>query len=146
MQLLRLIQSNRPELTFTAFWQKYPRKEAKQDATKAWIELDPDAPLVAEILATIEWQAELWIVVERRARNYMPLPGTYIRRRRWTDEKPVSAVSPAKQREQDAHTAAIDQLIELRRRREQMTADGKTKAEIDAIFDAEYEARQKAKS
>lgn len=90
--------SNKPELSFDRFWLKYPRRDAKKDATKVWIQLDPDDALIDTILEALEWQCELWADMERR---FIPLPATYIRGERWTDEKPTT---------QTTRNPTIDQL------------------------------------
>lgn len=81
---LRLLLSNEPALTFLQFWNAYPRKVAKKDALKAWIVLDPDAAVIAEILAALEWQRKLWGDLQ-----FVPHPATYLRSERWTDERPA---------------------------------------------------------
>lgn len=83
---LRLLLSNEPALTFPQFWNAYPRKVAKKDALKAWIALDPDAAVIAEILAALEWQRKLWGDLQ-----FVPHPATYLRSERWTDERPAPA-------------------------------------------------------
>ena len=68
------------------FWAKYPKRQARQDAWKAWQQLDPDADLIEEILTALEWQVEQvdWIKDDGQ---YCPLPATYLRGERWTDER-----------------------------------------------------------
>ena len=92
--LLKLVQVNKPEQTFPVVWTPYPRHEAKKDGFEAWRSLDPDAALLAEILAAIAWQAHLWVVIERRQQRHIPLFGTYIRGERWTDEPPAANQTP----------------------------------------------------
>jgi hypothetical protein len=85
---MRLVQNNRPELTFPRFWGPFPRKVAKKDAMKAWDELNPDETLIVVIVAALAWQTELIEDVK-----YFPYPATWLRAERWTDEKP-QAVTP----------------------------------------------------
>lgn len=85
---LLLTQDHRPEQTFDRAYRLYPRKEARKDGMKAWIDLNPDDQLVSEIVTSITWQAHQWVVVERREQRHIPLFGTYIRGERWTDERP----------------------------------------------------------
>lgn len=67
---------------FNQFWTHYLRKEAKQDAFAAWCQMRPDAALVIDAL-TWQNQQENW-----RDRRFIPMPATYIRGQRWTDERP----------------------------------------------------------
>ena len=69
------------EQGFAAFWAAYPKRKAKKDAWKAWQELRPSAALHAEILAALVWQTEEWTNP-----TYTPLPASYLRGERWTDE------------------------------------------------------------
>lgn len=71
---------------FLRFWAAYPKRQARQDAWKAWQQLDPDAETIAQILAALEWQVEQedWTKSEGQ---YCPLPATYLRGERWTDER-----------------------------------------------------------
>lgn len=71
---------------FDAFWAVFPRRQAKADALKAWKKLNPSAELVAQIMAAIEWQSQsqAWL---KDGGQYVPLPGSWIRGERWTDER-----------------------------------------------------------
>jgi hypothetical protein len=72
---------------FQAFWRVYPRREAKQDALKAWGRLNPSAALVTEILDALAWQTQRddWTKDDGR---YVPLPASWLRGQRWEDEPP----------------------------------------------------------
>jgi|TARA_R110002110_G_scaffold250425_1_gene466534 monoamine oxidase len=69
---------------FEAFWRVYPKRQAKKEAQKAWRRIRPDAATQAAILASLAWQVPTWTDL-----TYAPLPATYLRGERWTDE-PVS--------------------------------------------------------
>jgi len=72
---------------FMAFYQRYPRKEARKDAVKAWGQVVNDDPVIEEqIHAALDWQIPLY---EQRERNFIPLPASYLRGERWTDEPPT---------------------------------------------------------
>ena len=87
-----------PEESFAQFWALYPRREAKKDAFKAWLQLRPDAALVEQILANLktrEWP---------NLNKHIPLPASYLRGYRWTDEPgenrpsaPANRWQPAKE-------------------------------------------------
>ena len=78
---------------FTEFWFAYPRKQAKQDAEKAF----RAAKLKPEQLQTI-----LQDIQRRRASadwmkdggQFIPLPATYLRGKRWEDSPSLSIVKP----------------------------------------------------
>ena len=72
---------------FDAFWQAYPKKVGKADALKAFAKLKPDNELMQTILAAIaQWsKTDQW---SKDNRQYVPMPATYIRGRRWEDELP----------------------------------------------------------
>lgn len=76
---------------FAAFWAMYPRKDAKQDAYKAWRQLQPTIEMQVEIRDALAWQVDLhdWATRPR----FCPLPATYLRGLRWTDERPTPAKS-----------------------------------------------------
>ena len=135
--LLKLVVANRPEQTFEQhFWPPYPRKEAKKDALKAWVELDPNESLVAEIVRTLEWQGYLWVEVERRQQNLIPLPATYIRGERWTDEKPAS-LKNWKKKELAKQSAAVDEQIETAKRFDELMASGLSRDEAREVVHRE---------
>jgi hypothetical protein len=66
--------------TYATFWTLYPRHEGKKDGFKAWNQLRPDAALVALILTDL--RTRTWPTNMR----FVPLPATYLRGYRWTDE------------------------------------------------------------
>jgi hypothetical protein len=73
---------------FTEFWKVYPRRQAKQDALKAWKVLEPSDELLAAMLSAIERRrgSPDW---RKEGGKYIPLPATWLRGRRWEDEPPV---------------------------------------------------------
>jgi hypothetical protein len=66
--------------TFLSFWEAYPRKESKQDAWKAWNQIEPQNGLVETILASIKQHSPRWTDPQ-----YIPLPASYLRGKRWED-------------------------------------------------------------
>jgi hypothetical protein len=73
---------------FLAFWALYPRREAKGDAWKAWEQVRP--PIEA-VRAALTWQVKRPQWLEGPA--FIPLPATWLRARRWEDERTSPAVS-----------------------------------------------------
>lgn len=73
-------------MDFTGFWALYPRRDAKKDAQKAWDKLNPDPELQQQIETALAWQVlrEQW-----QDDRYIPLPASWLRGERWTDEPKV---------------------------------------------------------
>ncbi len=90
--VIRIDFKNRIELNtlckdrFCTFWSSYPKKKAKQDAIKAFMALDPSDELLATIVADVNKKAvsDEWT---RDNKQYIPLPATYLRGKRWEDEE-----------------------------------------------------------
>ena len=93
--MTRMVPDDDPD--WLAFWAAYPRKEAKKDARKAWKQVHGPLPclgqsdLVDRIMAALAWQVPMrqWDGVKR---EFCPLPGTWLRGERWTDEQPSPMV------------------------------------------------------
>ncbi len=66
---------------FAEFYEAYPKHQAKGEAERAWGQMKP--PL-DEVLAAIRWQRETGCLQERQ---YTPLPASWLRAKRWLDEK-----------------------------------------------------------
>jgi hypothetical protein len=80
------------EQGFTAFWAAYPRRKGKKDAWKAWQQLCPSACVQAQIVTALVWQIKEWTHP-----RYTPLPASYLRGERWTDE-PNAPAAPVEAR------------------------------------------------
>ena len=72
---------------FDEFWEDYPRHDAKKDARKAWGQVKPSPAMCEAIREALAWQKQTpqWL----KGREFIPLPATYIRGERWTDERPT---------------------------------------------------------
>lgn len=70
---------------FDRFWSAYPRRVGKQDALKAWGQLNPDDALVDLIVAGLErWKAcDLWT---KDGGSFICYPATFLRGRRWEED------------------------------------------------------------
>jgi hypothetical protein len=70
-----------PSPEFQEFWEGYPRREKMKDAWAAWQKINP--PL-AEVLETLKKAKKTpqW----NRGKQYIPLPGSWLRDERWDDE------------------------------------------------------------
>lgn len=81
-----------PQADFEHFWASYPKKQARQDALKAWGKLKPGADLQPLMLAALEAQKRSpdWL---RDGGKFIPHPASWLNGRRWEDEAAV-AVAP----------------------------------------------------
>lgn len=77
------------EARFQAFWQAYPRKDAKSKAKEAWAKLERmgevDPERMEAILAAVaaHKRTEQW---QREDGRYVPMAATWLNQRRWEDE------------------------------------------------------------
>lgn len=66
------------------FRRLYPRKEKWVDGRKAWTQLKPSHTLALQIIEDVKLRTlNNWHGKEKR---YLPLPASYLREHRWTDE------------------------------------------------------------
>ena len=67
------------------FWPAYPKRVKKQDALKAWLQLNPGPELVEQILTAVQnhRRSEQWT---KEDGQYIPYPATWLRGQQWTDE------------------------------------------------------------
>ena len=75
------------DTSFDTFYFFYPRHEAKADALKAWRALKPDTELGKRMILDLKRY-------EGKEKQYVPLPASYIRGRRWEDESTVAGAAP----------------------------------------------------
>lgn len=70
---------------FAEFWNKYPRKQHKQEAWREWCRLAPDAETTDLIARAVETrkQSRLW---QEDGGRYVPKPDKFLRGRQWEDE------------------------------------------------------------
>ncbi len=73
--------------TFDAFWTAYPKHQAKEDARKAFKALRVDARLLELLLDALERQKR-WPTWTKDRGQFVPLPATWLRQKRWEDEPP----------------------------------------------------------
>lgn len=71
------------EEEFQGFWEKFPRKEARKDALKAWRQLTGAQRFRAS--AGIEMHVRYW-QVSGRTKQYIPLCASWLRGERFDDE------------------------------------------------------------
>ena len=70
---------------FANFWQKYPRKQGKGAAEKAFFKLHPTQELFDRMMAGLgrAMACEQW---QRDNGQFIPNPATWLNQRRWEDE------------------------------------------------------------
>ncbi len=76
-------------LGFEDWYAAYPRKEARGDAEKAWGQMAKERPALVDLLAVLAWQRPIWAAKEPQ---YTPLPATYLRQKRWLDQRPTGGI------------------------------------------------------
>ena len=82
MQLVEKSDATPESITFDDFWTLYPRREAKKDARKAWLQTSAGREI--EILTALAaWRPTL---IQRG--DYCPLPASWLRGERFEDELP----------------------------------------------------------
>ena len=96
------------------FWNAYEKRSSKKDARKAWAELNPSPELVDQICTALAWQFRQpnWV---KENHSFAPLPATYLRGERWTDEPPRSR-APAERECYYGHHPPCQVLSECRDR------------------------------
>jgi len=69
---------------FDQFWANYPKKVAKADARKAWVQTEGIRPPLEAILAAIKGacRTEQWM---RQGGQFIPHASTWLRGERWED-------------------------------------------------------------
>lgn len=95
---------------FEKWYAKYPKKKARADAEKAWTQMNP--PLDAALKA-LEWQVSDadWT---KDGGKFIPFPATYLRARRWEDQRTEARPSRPETTEE-----ALDRVLRQRRERGQ---------------------------
>lgn len=71
---------------FQTLWKRYPNKNAKQDAEKAYNQVVTTPEIDEKIHKQLDWQIPYWESLEW---YHPPYLATYLRKRRFEDEPPV---------------------------------------------------------
>lgn len=74
---------------FEVFYNAYPRKMAKGDARRAWVQTTNLRPSIETLLSAIKAQCatEQWM---QGGGKFIPYPATWLRQERWDDIQEVS--------------------------------------------------------
>ena len=69
---------------FNTFWELYPKKVAKADARKAWLQTKDIRPELTNLLTAItaSCKTESWM---KSGGAFIPYPASYLRGERWDD-------------------------------------------------------------
>jgi len=78
-------KSQRQEQLFDQFWAQYPRKKSKGQAERAWVKINPDDALFAQIIEGLERarKSRDWI---KESGQYIPYPATWLNAKGWEDD------------------------------------------------------------
>ena len=76
---------NESDKQFETFYSKYPKKQGKADALKAFIKLSPNDALLEKMITAVEEHSKMegWI---KDFGKWVPLPASWIRGKRWEDQ------------------------------------------------------------
>lgn len=74
---------------FAVWYKSYPKKKSRGEAEKAWSTIKPDNELLKKMVTTLEWQktSTQWT---KENGKYIPHPATWLRAKKWLDEKSIS--------------------------------------------------------
>jgi len=94
-QIRRQVLDNKTPLTpleggrFEEFWKAYPKKQAKKPAQKVFTSLKITDDMFRDLMAGLQAlkETEQWM---KDGGKYVPLPVTFLRQERWTDEVVVA--------------------------------------------------------
>lgn len=70
---------------FDEFYETYPRKQAREQAVKAWNKLKPDDDLINRLLEDVQERLKAGQYALDQ-KSFIPLPATYLNGKRWTDD------------------------------------------------------------
>lgn len=89
-------EKQRLESAFDLFYTAYPRKQAKQDAVKAFMKLAPDEDLLNQMLEALDRQkqSQQW---RKDDGQFIPLPATWLNGKRWLDQQQAEVQPMASQ-------------------------------------------------
>jgi len=78
---------------FEIFWVAYPKRKAKADARKAWVQTDKIRPAINAILGAVE-SAKQSIDWRKDGGQFIPYPSSWLRGERWDDEHEIVIEQP----------------------------------------------------
>jgi len=84
-KVVEITQANGKLSDFELFWEVYPRRQKKGDATKAWLQTESIRPSIEEIISAIHEQQKS-VQWQKDGGQYIPLPASWLRAWQWSDE------------------------------------------------------------
>jgi hypothetical protein len=74
------VEAETKDVAFSMFWEKWPRRQARADARRAWRKIPmAEYPVVMTAL-------EKWLTSDQWSRGVIPHPATWLNEKRWLDE------------------------------------------------------------
>lgn len=103
-------QDNLTEQHFSAFWEAYPKKQAREDAKKAFLEIAPDESTFDAILAAIERQKgrKEW---QKNGGQFIPLPASWLNAKRWEDVEEIPCLGDYQFKPSTGFATSFDDLF-----------------------------------
>lgn len=103
-------QDNLTEQRFAAFWEAYPKKQAREDAKKAFLEIAPDESTFDAILAAIERQKgrKEW---QKNGGQFIPLPASWLNAKRWEDVEEIPCLGDCQFKPSTGFATSFDDLF-----------------------------------
>lgn len=81
----KIIKDGFPE-DFNQFWEAYPKRMAKADAYKAWLQMGSYLPSIDELARAIHAQS----LGQQWQSGFIPYPASWLRGMRWLDEMEIT--------------------------------------------------------
>lgn len=107
-------------ILFETFYQRYPRKEGKKSAEKAWLKLDN--PTREKAITGLDKRNLFW-KRERTQKQYIPMPAVWLNQKRWEDEFEEVQSSPSFREAVFNSIEKNRQLIENREQNKELAKD-----------------------
>ena len=84
---------NESTTKFDTFYSKYPKKQDRTTALKAFLKISPNDALFETMMGSVEaWsKSEAWL---KENGKYVPMPSTWLNQERWTDEVSLNGKDP----------------------------------------------------
>lgn len=90
---------------FSVLWTRYPNKNGKKDAEKAFGQVVTTPEIEAEVHGALDWQIPYWQTMDWYSPPYL---ATYLRKERFRDERPTP--TPSRTTAKPPTVMAVQQL------------------------------------
>jgi hypothetical protein len=107
---------------FDTFWEAYPRKTAKQAASRAFQKLSPSQEMLKTLLSALEAQKkqDSWV---KDGGAFIPHPSTWLNGKRWEDQILSPAGTQAKPGDPGYEVTDVDRVIAAYRNAKKIPKD-----------------------